>query len=80
MPRRACPPPDGRQYDGRQLRHGVIAYYCQPWIRQQENASLSILPEVWPTLSPTVRELVGLKMYRGLGSVSGPTQRGFRYR
>ena len=31
-----------------QLRHGIIAYYCQPWIRQQENASLSILPEVWP--------------------------------
>lgn len=61
------------------LRHGIIAYYCQPWIRQQENASLSILPEVWPTLSPTLRGLVGLKMYRGLGCVSGPTQRGFRY-
>ena len=53
-----------------ELRHGVIAYYCQPWIRQQENASLSILPHVWPALSPTLR---------GLGSVSGPTQRGFRY-
>jgi hypothetical protein len=63
-----------------QLRHGIIAYYCQPWIRQQENASLSILPEVWPTLSPRVRDLVGLKMYQGLGCVSGPTQRGFRYR
>ncbi len=62
-----------------QLRHGVIAYYCQPWIRQQENASLSILPEVWPTLSSRVRELVGLQMYHGLGCVSGPTQRGFRY-
>jgi hypothetical protein len=62
-----------------QLRHGIVAYYCQPWIRQQENASLSILPEVWPTLSPTLRGMVGLKMYRGLGCVSGPTQRGFRY-
>jgi len=62
-----------------QLRHGVIAYYCQPWIRQQENASLSILPEVWPTLSPRVRELVGLQKYRGLGCISGPTQRGLRY-
>jgi len=62
-----------------QLRHGVIAYYCQPWIRQQENSSLSLLPEVWPTLSPTLRGLVGLKMYRGLGCVSGPTQRGLRY-
>jgi Phytanoyl-CoA dioxygenase (PhyH) len=62
-----------------QLRHGIIAYYCQPWIRQQENASLSILPEVWPTLSPRVRELVGLQMYHGLGCVSGPTQRGIRF-
>jgi ectoine hydroxylase-related dioxygenase (phytanoyl-CoA dioxygenase family) len=62
-----------------QLRHGVIAYYCQPWIRQQENASLSLLPELWPTLSPRVRQLVGLQMYHGLGCVSGPTQRGFRY-
>ena len=60
-------------------RHGVIAYYCQPWIRQQENASLSLLPEVWPTLSTRVRELVGLKMYKGLGCVAGPTQRGLRY-
>jgi ectoine hydroxylase-related dioxygenase (phytanoyl-CoA dioxygenase family) len=62
-----------------ELRHGIIAYYCQPWIRQQENASLSILPDVWPTLPPRVRELVGLQMYKGLGCVSGPTQRGFRF-
>lgn len=60
-------------------RHGVIAYYCQPWIRQQENSSLALLPEVWPTLSPRLRELVGLKMFKGLGCVSGPTQRGLRY-
>lgn len=60
-------------------RHGVIAYYCQPWIRQQENASLSLLPEVWPTLSPRLRELAGLRMYKGLGSIAGPTQRGLRY-
>ena len=62
-----------------EYRHGIIAYYCQPWIRQQENATLSILPEVWPTLSPRVRELVGLKMYQGLGCVSGPAQRGLRH-
>ena len=60
-------------------RHGVIAYYCQPWIRQQENSSLALLPEVWPTLSPRLRELVGLKMFKGLGCISGPTQRGLRY-
>ena len=69
----------GANRTAHELRHGVIAYYCQPWIRQQENFSLSLLPEVWPTLSPRVHELVGLKMYQGLGCVSGPTQRGFRY-
>jgi ectoine hydroxylase-related dioxygenase (phytanoyl-CoA dioxygenase family) len=69
----------GANQTSSELRHGVIAYYCQPWIRQQENASLSIRPEVWPSLSPTVRGLVGLKKYHGLGCVSGPTQRGFRY-
>lgn len=69
----------GGNSTGGERRHGVIAYYCQPWIRQQENASLSILPEVWPTLSRRVRQLVGLKMYRGLGCISGPSQRGLRY-
>ncbi|HVM66930.1 MAG TPA: phytanoyl-CoA dioxygenase family protein [Acidimicrobiales bacterium] len=60
-------------------RHGIITYYCQPWIRQQENHSLSLRPDVWPTLPPRVRELIGLRKYRGLGCVSGPTQRGLRY-
>jgi len=62
-----------------ELRHGVIAYYCQPWIRQQENASLSVLPATWPTLPTRVRQLVGVQMYKGLGCISGPTQRGFPY-
>jgi len=62
-----------------ELRHGVITYFCQPWIRQQENASLALRPEVWPTLSKRVRALVGLRMYHGLGCVDGPLQSGFRY-
>ncbi|HLK42768.1 MAG TPA: phytanoyl-CoA dioxygenase family protein [Thermoleophilia bacterium] len=62
-----------------EYRHGIITYYCQPWIRQQENHSLSLRPEVWPTLSPRVRELIGLRKHHGLGCVSGPTQRGLRY-
>ncbi len=69
----------GANMTSNQRRHGIIAYYCQPWIRQQENFSLSILPEMWPSLSPKVRDLVGLRMYEGLGCISGPTQRGFRY-
>lgn len=62
-----------------QRRHGLITYYCQPWIRQQENFALSLPPEVWATLSPRVRDLLGLRMYKGLGCISGPTQRGLRH-
>jgi ectoine hydroxylase-related dioxygenase (phytanoyl-CoA dioxygenase family) len=68
----------GANVTSHQLRHGLIAYYCQPWIRQQENFSLSIPPEMWSVLSPRVRDLVGLMMYKGLGCISGPNQNGFR--
>lgn len=61
------------------LRHGVLTYCCRPWIRQQENSSLSIPEALWPNLSEQVRQLAGLKMYAGLGMIDGPGQRGFRY-
>jgi ectoine hydroxylase-related dioxygenase (phytanoyl-CoA dioxygenase family) len=61
------------------LRHGVLTYCCRPWIRQQENSSLSIPAELWPKLSAPVQQLAGLKMYGGLGMIDGPDQRGFRY-
>jgi len=61
------------------LRHGVLTYCCRPWIRQQENSSLSIPESLWPQLSDQVRQLAGLKIYAGLGMIDGPAQRGFRY-
>lgn len=63
-----------------ELRHGVLTYCCKPWIRQQENSSLSIPADLWPRLSAPVQQLAGLKMYAGLGMVDGPDQRGFRFR
>jgi ectoine hydroxylase-related dioxygenase (phytanoyl-CoA dioxygenase family) len=62
-----------------ELRHGVLTYCCKPWIRQQENSSLSLPEALWPRLSEPVRQLVGLKMYAGLGMIDGPGQRGFRF-
>jgi hypothetical protein len=62
-----------------QLRHGVLTYCCKPWIRQQENSSLSIPEALWPQLSEPVRQLVGLNLYAGLGMIDGPDQRGFRF-
>jgi ectoine hydroxylase-related dioxygenase (phytanoyl-CoA dioxygenase family) len=62
-----------------ELRHGVLTYCCKPWIRQQENSSLSLPEALWPRLSDQVRQLVGLKLYAGLGMIDGPDQRGFRF-
>lgn len=61
------------------FRQGILTYCCKPWIRQQENSSLSIPDGLWPDLSEKVRQLVGLKLYHGLGMIDGPTQRGFRF-
>ena len=62
-----------------QLRHGVLTYCCKPWIRQQENSCLSVPEALWPGLSEPLRQLVGLRMYAGLGMIDGPDQRGFRF-
>jgi ectoine hydroxylase-related dioxygenase (phytanoyl-CoA dioxygenase family) len=62
-----------------ELRHGVLTYCCKPWIRQQENSCLSVPEALWPRLSEPVRQLVGLKMFGGLGMIDGPDQRGFRF-
>ncbi len=63
-----------------QLRRGILTYCCRPWIRQQENASVSVPESMQETLSERVRQLIGLKLWAGLGSVDGPSQRGLRTR
>ncbi len=71
-------------YDGR-LWHGtganrtetprpaLLGAYCSPFMRQQENFSLSLAPEVFEQCSPELRALLGFKTYQGslLGMVSG---------
>jgi ectoine hydroxylase-related dioxygenase (phytanoyl-CoA dioxygenase family) len=69
----------GANTTAEELRHGVLTYCCKPWIRQQENSSLSVPEALWPRLSEPLRQLVGLKMYAGLGMIDGPDQRGFRF-
>lgn len=56
--------------DGR--RHIVLAYYCRPFMRQQENPFLSLAPEVEANLRPEVRRLLGYKIWGTLGGVEGP--------
>ena len=49
-----------------EVRIGVAMNYCAGFIRQQENQQLGIPHDVMKTMSPQLRQLCGLGMYRGL--------------
>ena len=48
-------------------RYGIILTYSLGWLRQEENQYLDVPPHIAKDLPPRVRELIGYKMYRGLG-------------
>lgn len=69
---------DGRLWHGtgsnrtRTLRRGIFSYFCQPWIRTQENHTASLDPEVAENASPVLRRLVGLDAYGiSVGMING---------
>lgn len=69
---------DGRVWHGTGMnttadakRHGILAYYCQPWMRQQENHTVSTDAAVVRSASPTLRRLLGFELYSSLGMVNG---------
>jgi ectoine hydroxylase-related dioxygenase (phytanoyl-CoA dioxygenase family) len=53
-------------------RIGVLAYYCRPYIRQQECFPLSMDPAVRAGLSAERRRLFGFEFYEYLNMVGGP--------
>lgn len=55
-------------------RIGILAYYCRPYIRQQENMAVSLVPEVRDRLDPGRRKLLGLDFYKYLNMAGGPPQ------
>ena len=68
---------DGRTWHGtgsnqtqRQQRHAVLAFYCTPWIRQQENFTASTEAKIAETSGPLLRRLLGFDAYRTLGQIS----------
>jgi ectoine hydroxylase-related dioxygenase (phytanoyl-CoA dioxygenase family) len=69
---------DGRVWHGTdvnvtasQPRRGIFAYYCTPYLRQQENVFRSLQPEVRRKLSRRMRALLGYDVWYGLGTVDG---------
>jgi ectoine hydroxylase-related dioxygenase (phytanoyl-CoA dioxygenase family) len=48
-------------------RYGVILTYSLGWLRQEENQYLDVPPAAAAKLSPELRDMIGYKMYRGLG-------------
>jgi ectoine hydroxylase-related dioxygenase (phytanoyl-CoA dioxygenase family) len=52
-------------------RYGILTYFCRPFVRQQENFALSTAPEVLAAIPDDVRALLGLRVWKTLGSVDG---------
>lgn len=54
-------------------RYGLLSYYCQPFVRQQENFMLSLDPAVRASASPELLALLGFRCWNTLGMVEGTT-------
>ena len=68
---------DGRLWHGTganrtsRRRHLLLGYFCRPWIRPQENFTLSLLDELYEEASPELLGLLGFRTYGTLGNVNG---------
>jgi ectoine hydroxylase-related dioxygenase (phytanoyl-CoA dioxygenase family) len=69
---------DGRLWHGTgahsagEDRLGVLATFCAPQFRQQENQILGLDPNLWPTLSDKLKERLGFKPWNAYGRVESP--------
>jgi len=85
------PPGTAMVFDGRlwhqtganvtagERRHGILAYYCRPFMRQQENYFVSLEPEVLERATPALRHMLGWDIYLSLGMIDGMPREGPRY-
>jgi ectoine hydroxylase-related dioxygenase (phytanoyl-CoA dioxygenase family) len=62
-------------------RVGILAYYCRPFVRQQENFFVSLPPDVLERTKadPRLRRLIGWDHYLSLGMIDGMPREGMRY-
>ena len=70
---------DGRIWHGTganttadERRTGVLTYFCRPWLRPQENFTVSTHPDALADMDDECRTLLGFRVWRTLGGVQGP--------
>jgi ectoine hydroxylase-related dioxygenase (phytanoyl-CoA dioxygenase family) len=62
----------GANRTANQKRHGILTYYCRPFMRQQENFFKSLKEEVLARATPRLRQLLGYEMWLGgVGAIGG---------
>lgn len=52
-------------------RRGLLCSYCRPFVRAQENSTLSVSPDVLAECPPELLTLLGFRNWQGLGSLDG---------
>jgi ectoine hydroxylase-related dioxygenase (phytanoyl-CoA dioxygenase family) len=55
-------------------RHVILNYACRPFLRQQENFTVSVSPEVLAGASDELLARLGFRVQGTLGGVQGPTE------
>jgi len=69
---------DGRLWHGTganqtdRPRHALLSYHCRPFVRQQENFSLGLDPEILRFERPALLNRLGFTPWMGLGRVEQP--------
>ncbi len=69
---------DGRVWHGTganttdQPRQALLSYHCRPFVRQQENFVLGLLPSIRDTERPALLNRLGFATWAGLGRVELP--------
>ena len=54
------------------LRHALLSYHCRPFVRQQENFALGLLPEIKKSERPELLRRLGFATWAGLGRIESP--------
>jgi ectoine hydroxylase-related dioxygenase (phytanoyl-CoA dioxygenase family) len=66
----------GSNTTGSEERHGVLTYYCRPFVRQQENYLLGLDPALRASERGAILRRLGFWIWSGLGRTHEPGEKG----